>query len=287
MIKAYQEIFNAFNIHIATKYDGSIPKVQLDNVNFYMLPFLKPFHLKRIASEEEYENINNSNDMMKWILNRENIDKNKINILLAHQFVMWDGTLPEQCDSESILINNVGTLDAIDANLLDDFSYVALGHIHRPQKIKRKTIRYSGTPLKYSFSEAKDVKSVVVFDTNDIENLELFELKPQRELSVLRGTFEEVMNMKPSDDIIKVELEDENTIISPMEEIKNRFKNAIALTFINKNQAICEDINLEIKEDESPYELFKKFFYEQNGRELSKEENEFLQSAIDAVKEDE
>ena len=184
-------------------------------------------------------------------------------------------------------INNVGTLDAIDANLLDDFSYVALGHIHRPQKIKRKTIRYSGTPLKYSFSEAKDVKSVVVFDTNDIENLELFELKPQRELSVLRGTFEEVMNMKPSDDIIKVELEDENTIISPMEEIKNRFKNAIALTFINKNQAICEDINLEIKEDESPYELFKKFFYEQNGRELSKEENEFLQSAIDAVKEDE
>ena len=161
------------------------------------------------------------------------------------------------------------------------------GHIHRPQKIKRKTIRYSGTPLKYSFSEAKDVKSVVVFDTNDIENLELFELKPQRELSVLRGTFEEVMNMKPSDDIIKVELEDENTIISPMEEIKNRFKNAIALTFINKNQAICEDINLEIKEDESPYELFKKFFYEQNGRELSKEENEFLQSAIDAVKEDE
>lgn len=281
------KIFNAFNIHIATKYDGSIPKVQLDNVNFYMLPFLKPFHLKRIASEEEYENINNSNDMMKWILNRENIDKNKINILLAHQFVMWDGTLPEQCDSESILINNVGTLDAIDANLLDDFSYVALGHIHRPQKIKRKTIRYSGTPLKYSFSEAKDVKSVVVFDTNDIENLELFELKPQRELSVLRGTFEEVMNMKPSDDIIKVELEDENTIISPMEEIKNRFKNAIALTFINKNQAICEDINLEIKEDESPYELFKKFFYEQNGRELSKEENEFLQSAIDAVKEDE
>ena len=117
------KIFNAFNIHIATKYDGSIPKVQLDNVNFYMLPFLKPFHLKRIASEEEYENINNSNDMMKWILNRENIDKNKINILLAHQFVMWDGTLPEQCDSESILINNVGTLDAIDANLLDDFSY--------------------------------------------------------------------------------------------------------------------------------------------------------------------
>jgi len=281
------KIFNAFNIHIATKYDGSIPKVQLDNVDFYLLPFLKPFHLKKIASEEEYENINNSNDMIKWILSRENIDKNRINILLAHQFVMWNEKLPEQSDSESISINNVGTLEAIDANLLDDFNYVALGHIHRPQEIKRKTIRYSGTPLKYSFSEAEDVKSVVVFDTNDIANLELIELKPQRELKVLRGTFEQVMNMKSSDDIIKVELEDENTIISPMEEIKKRFKNAIALTFINKKQTISEEVSLEIKENESPYELFKKFFYEQNERELSEEENNYLQSVIDAVKEEE
>jgi exonuclease SbcD len=281
------KIFNEFNIHIVTSYEGQIEKISIDDVDFYLLPFLKPFHLKHLMDEEEYEAINNSNDMMKWILSREKIDKNKKNILLAHQFVMWDGKLPEQCDSESISLNNVGTLDAIDVNLLDDFDYVALGHIHRPQKIKSDTVRYSGTPLKYSFSEVNDKKSVVIIDTDNIENIELLELKPLRNMQVLRGTFEEVMNMKPTDDIIKVELEDENTIISPMEEIKNRFKNAIALTFINKNQAISEDINLEIKEDESPYELFKKFFYEQNGRELSKEENEFLQSAIDAVKEDE
>ena len=227
------KIFNENGIHIVTKYNGEIEKITMDDTDFYLLPFLKPFHIKHLMSDKEYENINNSNDMMKWILERESIDKTKKNILLAHQFVMWNGELPEQCDSESISINNVGTLDAIDANLFDDFDYVALGHIHRPQKIKRDTIRYSGTPLKYSFSEANDKKSVVIIDSNDIENIELVELKPLRNMTILKGTFEEVMNMKPSDDIIKVELNDENTLISPMEEIKKRFKNAISLVFIN------------------------------------------------------
>ena len=251
------KIFNEFNIHIVTSYEGHI------------------------------ETINNSNDMMKWILSRENIDKNKKNILLAHQFVMWDGKLPEQCDSESISLNNVGTLDAIDVNLLDDFDYVALGHIHRPQKIKRDTVRYSGTPLKYSFSEVNDKKSVVIIDTNDFEDIELLELKPLRNMQVLRGTFEEVMNMKPTDDIIKVELEDENTIISPMEEIKKRFKNAIALVFINKYESKEEIALREVKKDASPYELFSVFFNEQNGREMTNDENEYIKSIIKSLKEEE
>ena len=281
------KIFNEFNIHIVTSYEGQIEKISINDVNFYLLPFLKPFHLKHLINEKEYEKINNSNDMMKWILNREKIDKKKKNILLAHQFVMWDGKLPEQCDSESISINNVGTLDAIDVNLLDDFDYVALGHIHKPQKIKRDTVRYSGTPLKYSFSEVNDKKSVVIIDTDNIDNIELLELKPLRNMKILRGTFEEVMNMKPSDDIIKVELEDENTIISPMEEIKQRFRNAIALVFINKYQSNSETGLKEIKEDASPYELFNLFFTEQNGREMSKEEDDYIKSIIGTLKEGE
>ena len=281
------KIFNEFNIHIVTSYEGQIEKISINDVNFYLLPFLKPFHLKHLINEKEYEKINNSNDMMKWILNREKIDKSKKNILLAHQFVMWDGKLPEQCDSESISINNVGTLDAIDVNLLNDFDYVALGHIHKPQKIKRDTVRYSGTPLKYSFSEVNDKKSVVIIDTDNIDNIELLELKPLRNMKILRGTFKEVMNMKPSDDIIKVELEDENTIISPMEEIKQRFRNAIALVFINKYQSNSETGLKEIKEDASPYELFNLFFTEQNGREMSKEEDDYIKSIIETLKEGE
>lgn len=280
-------IFNEFNIHIVTSYNGNIEKISIDDVDFYLLPFLKPFHLKRLMAAAEYEKINNSNDMMKWILSKEKIDKNKKNILLAHQFVMWDGKLPEQCDSESISLNYVGTLDAIDVNLLNDFDYVALGHIHRPQKIKRDTVRYSGTPLKYSFSEVNDKKSVTIIDTDNIDNIELVELKPLRNMQVLKGTYEEVMNMKSTDDIIKVELENENTIISPMEEIKKRFKNAISLVFINKMESNKELELKEIKEDAKPYELFSSFFLEQNGREMMEEENEYIKSVIDNLKEEE
>ena len=278
-------MFIFFFIHIVTKYNGEIDKINIDDVCFYMLPFLKPFHLKHLMNEEEYEHINNSNDMIKWILNKENIDKTKKNILLSHQFVMWNGQLPEQCDSESISLNNVGNIDAIDANLLDDFDYVALGHIHRGQKIKRDTIRYSGTPLKYSFSEAPDNKCVVIYDT-DNSSIELIKLNSLRDLKVLRGTFEEVMNMKSTNDIIKVELEDENVIISPMEEIKKRFPNAIALTFVNKEEVTSSN-NGEITEDATPYELFECFFEEQNGRILNEEEDKYLKTIIESLEGDE
>lgn len=281
------KIFDEFNIHIVTSYDGNINKLSIDDVDFYMLPFLKPIHIKNLMSEKEYEKINNSNDMMKWILARETLDKTRKNILLAHQFVMWNGKTPEQCDSESISLNNIGTLDAIDVNLFESFDYVALGHIHRPQKIKSDTIRYSGTPLKYSFSEVNDKKSVVIVDTDNIKNIELIELKPLRNMRVLRGTFEEVMNMKPSNDIIKVELEDENTIISPMEEIKKRFKNAISLVFINKYESQDEAVLKEIKEYASPYELFKLFFNEQNSREINLDEDKYIKSVIESLKEEE
>lgn len=280
------KIFNQLNIHIVTTYNGQIEKVSVDDVDFYLLPFIKPFHLKNYLTLKEYEKINNSNDMLKWILDREKIDKNKKNILLAHLFVMWNGLSPKQCDSESISFNNVGTLDAVDVNLFDDFDYVALGHIHRPQKIKRNTVRYSGTPLKYSFSEVNDNKSVVIIDTNNFDNIELVELLPLRNMKVLRGTFEEIMNMKSSDDIIKVELEDENIIISPMEEIKKRFKNAISLVFINKNNINDEIITKDIKEDISPYELFNSFFLEQNGRSINNDEDEYLKLMMESLKED-
>lgn len=279
-------IFNNFNIHIVTKYDGSIKKISIEDVDFYMLPFLKPFHLKSLMSEEEYIGVNNSNEMLKWILNHEQINQCKKNILLMHQFVMWQDKLPEQCDSESISLYNVGTLDAIDAELLNDFDYVALGHIHRPQKIKRDTIRYSGTPLKYSFSEVNDKKSVVLIDTDDIDNIKLIELKPLRDLKVIKGKFEEIMSLDPIDDIIKVELEDENTIISPMEDIKKRFKNAISLVFVNRNNHVDESNKIS-SEIINPYDLFMDFFKNQNDREITKDEEKYLKMIIDSLKEDE
>lgn len=282
------EIFNEFNIYIATEYDGKIEKVSIDDVDFYLLPFLKPFHLKHLLDDDEYENIHSTNDMMEWILSNESIDKNKTNILLAHQFVQKGSKKPKQCDSES-----VGTLDPIYVDLLDDFDYVALGHLHMPQEIERKTVRYSGTPLKYSFSEAEDEKSVVIIDTDDIENFELVELHPFRDMRILKGTFEQVMNMEPSGDIIKVELEDENTILSPMERIRQRFDNAIALEFVNRRPHPngTEPTNNPDEpygtDDVNPYDLFKLFFKEQNGREMTGDEDKYIKDLIESLEGDE
>ncbi len=277
-------IFNQLNIHIVTNYDGNIYKISKKDVDFYLLPFIRPFHLKKLMTDEEYANIKTSNDMMKWILSRETIDKSKKNILLTHQFVMWNGLLPKTSDSESISINNLGTLDAIDANILDEFDYVALGHIHRPQKIKRETIRYSGTPLKYSFSEVNDEKSVVLIDTNKIEDFKLIPLIPKRNINVLRGTFEEIMNMPSSEDIIKVELTDENILLSPMEEIRKRFPNAISLAFVDKKVKNTNSEEIEITNDMSPTSLFNEFFKVQNDRELSSEEKKYLKDLIDEMR---
>lgn len=276
-------LFNKLNIHIETEYNGKLAKYSIEDVDIYMLPFIKPFYLKGLMSEEEYSKIENPTDMMKWIIQNEDIDKNRKNILMLHQFVINQGENLETSDSESII--NVGTLDSIDVNTLDVFDYVAMGHIHGPQKVKRETVRYSGTPLKYSFSEVNQNKSVVILDTEDM-SIDLVPLKPLRNLKVIRGNFEDIMEMQPCDDLIRVELLDDATsIISPMENLKRRFKNAISLAFIDKNYNSEEVLNTEnlLVEEKNPIELFGEFFLKQNSRKLTEEENKILKDVIDEI----
>ena len=276
-------LFNKLNIHIETEYNGKLAKYSIEDVDIYMLPFIKPFYLKGLMSEEEYSKIENPTDMMKWIIQNEDIDKNRKNILMLHQFVINQGENLETSDSESTI--NVGTLDSIDVNTLDVFDYVAMGHIHGPQKVKRETVRYSGTPLKYSFSEVNQNKSVVILDTEDM-SIDLVPLKPLRNLKVIRGNFEDIMEMQPCDDLIRVELLDDATsIISPMENLKRRFKNAISLAFIDKNYNSEEVLNTEnlLVEEKNPIELFGEFFLKQNSRKLTEEENKILKDVIDEI----
>ena len=276
-------LFNKLNIHIETEYNGKLAKYSIEDVDIYMLPFIKPFYLKGLMSEEEYSKIENPTDMMKWIIQNEDIDKNRKNILMLHQFVINQGENLETSDSESII--NVGTLDSIDVNTLDVFDYVAMGHIHGPQKVKRETVRYSGTPLKYSFSEVNQNKSVVILDTEDM-SIDLVPLKPLRNLKVIRGNFEDIMEMQPCDDLIRVELLDDATsIISPMENLKRRFKNAISLAFIDKNYNSEEVLNTEnlLVEEKNPIEIFGEFFLKQNSRKLTEEENKILKDVIDEI----
>ena len=282
------KIFNEFNIHIVTSYEGQIEKISIDDVDFYLLPFLKPFHLKHLMDEKEYETVNNSNDMMKWILSRENIDKNKKNILLAHQFVMWDGKLPEQCDSESISLNNVGTLDAIDVNLLDNFDYVALGHLHNCQSVSKDTIMYAGSLLKYSFAESSQQKNFVVVDMKEKGNIEIKRIPVRflRDVREIEGYFNDLINQKPTNDYLKVILHDETVSADYRNRLYMIYPNMLSFGVENSQTKYERSVLLdEVYQNKRIDELFVDFYkLQNNGNQPTKKQMDLLLEVIEEIK---
>ncbi|MBQ3384910.1 MAG: exonuclease SbcCD subunit D [Erysipelotrichaceae bacterium] len=280
------QLFDRLNIHIVSEYNGHIARFSKGDVDFYMLPFIKPFHLKGYLSEEEYAAVRNSSDMMKAVLERETIDKNRTNILMMHRFVKAGEKLPELSDSESQL--SVGTLDPVDSSLLDQFDYVALGHIHKPQIIKRDTVRYCGTPMKYSFSEASNVNGVVIFDT-DTREIKIVELKPLREMRNIKVTYEEAMKLPDSDDLMRIELQDEPLVSSPLDNLKRKFPNLLSLVPL-RHQQQSKGIfahRTEISSRDTPETLFAEFFEMQEGRKLNENEEKYFRSIIEELREEE
>ena len=279
-------LFDRLNIHIVSEYDGHISRFSRGNTEFYMLPFIKPFHLKGYVSEEEYALIRNSNDMIKAVLDRETVDDKKVNILMMHRFVKAGDKLPELSESESQL--SVGTLDPVDSSLLDRFDYVALGHIHKPQIIKRDTIRYSGTPMKYSFSEADNENGVVIYDTNSYETRTI-RLKPLREMRSLKVTYDEAMSLPDSDDLLRIELQDEPPVSNPLDNLKRKFPNLLSLVPLRHRQQSAGIFakRTEISSRDTPEALFAEFFELQEGRKLNDDEEKYFRSVMEELREDE
>lgn len=170
-------------IHISPVYSGKIEPVMLTDeygtVNFWLLPFVKPVHVKRFYPDEGIESYT---DAIRTAIQHMALDKSARNVLLTHQFVTGAAT----CESEEV---SVGGTDNVDAEVFEDFDYVALGHLHGPQNIGSNRIRYCGTPLKYSFSECGHHKSVTVVELGAKENLELHlcPLTPRHDMRQIRG----------------------------------------------------------------------------------------------------
>ena len=279
-------LFDRLNIHIVSEYDGKISVFRKGNVDFYMLPYVKPFYIRDFMSPEEYETVKNSNDMMKWILGRENIDKTRKNVLLLHQFVIANNKAPELSESESVL--NVGSLDPIDAALLKDFDYVALGHIHKPQKVGRETVRYSGTPMKYSFSEVNNHNGMVLYDS-ETDEIRLIELKPIREMRVIRDSYENILKMEGSNDLLRIELTDEPEVSNPLDNLKRKFPNLLSLVPLRHRQQSAGIFakRTEISSRDTPEALFAEFFELQEGRKLNDDEEKYFRSVMEELREDE
>ena len=251
-----------------------------------MLPFIKLAEIRKYFSEE----IKDYNYALNLIFYKENIDKSATNILMAHQFVTFNGESPLTCDSENI---NIGTVDNVDAKVFFDFDYVALGHIHGAQRIGRDTIRYSGTMLKYSFSEINHNKSLVIVYTNN-KNLtyELVPLKPLHDLREIKGPIEELIKKENYDignrfDYIKAIITDEEPGYDPISRIRNVYPNTLKLEIRNSktNYNNIELERIERLKEKSVMELFSDFYFYQNNVEINDNEKNIIENVIDSIKE--
>ncbi|NLY21500.1 MAG: exonuclease SbcCD subunit D [Tissierellia bacterium] len=280
-------LFGAKGVHISPVYDGKIKEIIIEDehgaVNFYLLPFVKPINVRHAFPEEE---INNYSDAVEVAINSIELRKNERNVLITHQFVT--GAIA----SESEDAISVGGSDNVNGEIFEDFDYIALGHIHRPQKILRDTIRYCGTPLKYSFSEANHQKSVTIVEigtkTEDIA-IRTEELIPLRDMREIKGSYMEVTSKSFYDetnveDYIRITLTDEDDIPDAIGKLRTIYPNIMRLDYDNMRTRTDNIIDGADKvELKSPLEHFEDLYELQNNREVSDEQKEYLNELIETL----
>lgn len=272
-------------IFLSPVYDGNVKPITLNDdygeVNFYLLPFVRPADIRRYFPDE---NIENYTDAVKVAIDNMNVDFSERNILVTHQFV----TGAELSESEDII---VGGTDNVSGEVFDGFDYVALGHIHREQTVGKDNIRYCGTPLKYSFSEAKHIKSVTILDFNDKGNIEYSKipLTPFRDMREIRGTYYE-LTLKSSyestntEDYLHITLTDEDDIPDAIGKLRSIYPNIMKLDYDNLRTRGSGTVDaIENIESKSPFELFADLFKQQNNQDMSEEQEEIMRNLIDKI----
>ena len=275
-------------VHMAPVYNAMVQPFFLEDefgpVGFYCLPFLKPAHVRRFFPGEAIESYT---DALRTAVNDLRADVKTRNVLITHQFV----TGAAVCDSETV---SVGGTDNVDAAVFDGFDYVALGHIHGPQSVGRQTLRYCGTPLKYSFSEANHKKSVTVVELRQKGSVAVrtVPLTPLRELREIRGSYEELTlraNYQGSntEDYLHVTLTDEEDVPNALDRLRTIYPNIMKLDYDNTRTRAAQWIPDQTEmEHKSELELFQDFYAQQNGKPMSREQSDYCSRLIEQLREE-
>ena len=279
-------LIDAAGIHLAPVYNGVVEPITLSDeygpVNVYMLPFIKPAHVRGFFPDTE---ITGYSDAVAAAIGRMNIDKTQRNVLITHQFV----TGAQRSDSEEL---SVGGTDNIGAEVFCDFDYVALGHIHGPQNMDSGRIRYCGSPLKYSFSEAAQQKSVTVAELKEKGMLEIHTvpLIPRRDMVELKGSYQQLTlrefyeNTTYQEDYTHITLTDEEDIPDAVAKLRAVYHNLMKLDYDNTRTRHSAAISgAENVETRSPIDLFAEFYELQNGLPMSAEQTELVASLIEKI----
>lgn len=252
-------------------------------VNLYLLPFLKPAQVRAVWKEEA-EGISTYQDAIDFVMAKEEINPEERNVLVAHQFVAGAQT----CDSEE---RSIGGLDQIAATSYQVFDYVALGHLHGPQQVSRKTIRYAGTLLKYSFSEIHHKKSITIVELREKGQVEVRQrpVHPLHDMRQLRGNYEELVKREnyentDTEDYLRIILSDEEDIYDAVGKLRVIYPNLMRLEYDNtrtrKRQTIGETEPVEKK---MPIDFMEELYQIQNNKAMSLEQRNYMKKMMETI----
>ncbi|MCM1551091.1 MAG: exonuclease SbcCD subunit D [Butyrivibrio sp.] len=279
-------LFASNQIFISAVFDGTLHKQSFANgdteIDIYMLPFVKASQVRHYFPDEDIESYDAA---VRTIIRNTPINKTHKNILVAHQFVAGKGEDPALAGSEGVGTQSVGTVEKIGYDVFADFDYVALGHIHSPQRVGRDEVRYSGSPLKYSLSESNNEKSVPLITVSAEEKIkiEIVPLKPMRNLRHIRGTLKELLdkkNVKAPEDFIYATLTDEDIINDAMGIFQQVYPNTVRIDYDNSHTREIEQVDISrIAENKSFSELIGDFYRLMYGCEITAEEMDVMRTA--------
>lgn len=279
------ELISQSGVYMSKPFSGNVEthkiKDEYGEINIYMLPFIKPAMVKHAYEEDDIDSYDSA---MAYVMEQTKVDESERNLLIAHQFVRG----ADRCDSEEV---SVGGIDEVSVENFKRFDYVALGHLHSPQHIKNEFVRYSGTPLKYSFSEAKHQKTALIVDMKEKGNitLEKIPLIPKHDMIEIKGKYQEIMSKDFYKDIDRMDyahvtLTDEQDVLHAMELLRTVYPNIMKLDYDNtrtrSNNEIKGGENVEKKQ---PLDLFKEFYELQNNQPMSSEQADFMDKLIKDV----
>lgn len=276
------KLMRASGVYVAPVYDGSVKPVVLSDaygeINFYLLPFVKPATVRRFFGED----IDGYTAALAAVVNAMGVDASVRNVLVAHQFV----TGSRQSGSEELVVGDLGN---VDAAVFSPFDYVALGHVHGAQNVGTDSVRYCGTPLKYSLSEANDEKSVTVVELGEKGKfcVKTLPLQPMRDVREIKGTYDELTRKSYYDgaafrnDLLHIVLTDEDEVTDALSKLRLIYPNVMSLRYDNVRTRENASEKLEALPARSPLEMFSSLYEAQNNAELSEKQRELVQSLIE------
>lgn len=279
------KLINQSGVYLSPVYNGEISPIMLEDefgaVKIFMLPFIKPVHVKRYFEDEK---IDSYTEAVRIAVETMDFNTTERNILVAHQFV----TGASRCESEDI---SIGGLDNVDANVFGKFDYVALGHLHGPQNIGKETIRYCGTPLKYSFSESNHIKSVTLVDLLEkgVVQCRCIPLVPKRDMREIKGKYSQIESKEyyietNTDDYIHITLTDEDEVPNALGKLRKIYKNIMKLDYDNTRTRANTDIAVDNNvENKTPIQLFDEFYEMQNNQKMTEQQYKFTLDLIENI----